>query len=96
MMNCDQFVIGFIESVRKIAQRGDTTPALSRVEEALRQIQQDTTNGFKQIRKDTEDIRQDVLRFITWLQPVSCDLCRQSLTRRGKIATDIGRITYVS
>jgi hypothetical protein len=46
MMNCDQFVIGFIESVREIAQRGDTTPALSRVEEALRQIQQDTTNGF--------------------------------------------------
>ncbi|KAB8067030.1 hypothetical protein BDV29DRAFT_163902 [Aspergillus leporis] len=61
MMNCDQFVIGFIESVREIAQRGDTTPALSRVEEALRQIQQNTTNGFKQIQKDTEDIRQRVL-----------------------------------
>jgi hypothetical protein len=38
MMNCDQFIIGFIESVREITQRGDTTPALSRVEEALRQI----------------------------------------------------------
>jgi hypothetical protein len=60
MMNCDQFVIGFIESVREIAQQGDTTPALDRVEEALRQIQHDTTNGFKQIRKDTEDIRQQV------------------------------------
>jgi hypothetical protein len=60
MMNCDQFVIGFIESVREIAQRGDTTPALSRVGEALHQIQQDTTNGFKQIQKDTEDIQQQV------------------------------------
>ncbi|KAB8069119.1 hypothetical protein BDV29DRAFT_183327, partial [Aspergillus leporis] len=56
MMNGDQIVIGFIESVREIAQQGDTTPALDRVEEALRQIQQDTTNGFKQIQKDTEDI----------------------------------------
>jgi hypothetical protein len=48
--------LDFIESVREIAPQGDTTSALGRVEEALRQIQQDTTNGFKQIRKDTEDI----------------------------------------
>jgi hypothetical protein len=60
MMNGDQIVIGFIESVREIAQRGDTTPALDRVEEALRQIQRDMINGFKQIQKDTEDIRQRV------------------------------------
>jgi hypothetical protein len=38
MTNWSQFVIGFIESMCEIAQQGDTTPAMSRVEEALRQI----------------------------------------------------------
>jgi hypothetical protein len=37
-MNYDQFVIEFIESVREIAQQGDTTPALDHVEKALYQI----------------------------------------------------------
>jgi hypothetical protein len=59
-MNYEQLVIGFIESVREVAQGGDSTAAMIRVEEALRHIQQNTDNGFKQIRKDTEDIRQRV------------------------------------
>jgi hypothetical protein len=37
-MNYDQFVIGFIKNMREIIQQDDTTPVLSLVEEALRQI----------------------------------------------------------
>jgi hypothetical protein len=52
-INWDQFVIRFIESVREFAQQGGPTVALSRVEEALHQIQQNTTIAFTKLQKDT-------------------------------------------
>ncbi|KAB8070612.1 hypothetical protein BDV29DRAFT_180689 [Aspergillus leporis] len=44
-MNYEQLVIGFIESVREVAQGGDSTAAMVRVEEALRHIHKTQTTA---------------------------------------------------